>query len=144
MIRIETELFISAPPEKVWDALLDFDKYPDWNPFVFFAQGEASKGGKLLIKVNSPDGSAKIFDFEVYINAFEPNKFLAWAGKPLLPWLFSGVHYFRLEKAGDGTLLTHGETFSGLIAQMMKTKILRDFPKGYAAMNLALAKQCSA
>jgi hypothetical protein len=143
MIRIETELFISAPPEKVWEVLMDFDNYPNWNPFVFYIEGEKIKGGKLEIKVNSPDGAAKVFDFTVYINAFEEDRFLAWAGKPLFPWLFSGVHYFRLEKAGDGTLFTHGETFSGIIAHLMKKKILQDFPKGYAAMNLALAKQAA-
>lgn len=142
MTRIETELFIAVPPEKVWEVLLDFENYPKWNPFVFFADGEKAKGGKLFIKVNSPDGADKVFDFTVYINAFEESKFLAWAGKPLFPWLFAGVHYFRLEKAGEGTLFTHGETFSGFIADILKTKIIRDFPKGYAAMNVALAKRC--
>lgn len=140
MIRIETELFISHPPETVWAALMDFAAYPKWNPFVFEINGEKSKGGKLNIKVNSPDGTLKTYDFKVYISIFEENKMLAWAGRPLFPWIFSGVHYFRLEAARGGTLFTHGETFAGIVPQFMRKNILQNFPKGYGAMNIALAK----
>lgn len=150
MIRIETELFISHPPEKVWAALVDFDNYCKWNPFVFEAslakpERGARKGDALFIKVNSPDGKCKnnkpkIYNFKVYLNIFETNRMLAWAGRPLLPWVFSGVHYFRLTPSGNGTLFTHGETFKGLVPQLMRKKILSEFPRGYNNMNRALAK----
>jgi hypothetical protein len=149
MIRLETEIFISHPPEKVWAALIDFEKYSIWNPFVFEAKGEAIKGAKLKIRVNSPDGKCtnnkpKIYNFTVFLNIIEANKMLAWASRPLFPWIFSGVHYFRLTPSGSGTLLTHGETFKGLIAHLMRKKILGEFPKGYHDMNKALAKYLDA
>ena len=150
MIRIETELFISHSPEKVWAALIDFEEYSNWNPFVFEAKLTkpdlgGRKGEALLIKVNSPDGKCqnnkpKIYNFKVYLNIFEADKMMAWAGRPLLPWVFSGVHYFRLTPSGGGTLLTHGETFKGIIPQLMRKKILGEFPQGYNKMNRALAK----
>ena len=34
MRQISTEIEINAPVETVWSILTDFDKYPDWNPFV--------------------------------------------------------------------------------------------------------------
>ena len=32
--EIKTEILINAAPEKVWSILTNFEKYPDWNPFI--------------------------------------------------------------------------------------------------------------
>ncbi len=141
MLRIETELFIDAPPEKLWGILLDFDKWGEWNPFVYEISGSHEKGAKLKIKVNSPDGSGMKLTFSPKINVFEENSMLAWRGNLLIPGIFDGCHYFRLQKAGSGTLFTHGENFSGLLTSLMRKKILQKYPKGYEALNIALAKR---
>jgi uncharacterized protein YndB with AHSA1/START domain len=47
MIRIETAVSIAAPPERVWDVLTDFGAFPEWNPLVLRAEGEARAGARL-------------------------------------------------------------------------------------------------
>ena len=33
-MKIRTEIEISAPPERVWEVLVDFPGYAGWNPFM--------------------------------------------------------------------------------------------------------------
>ena len=32
--QIKTSIHINATKEKVWEILMDFEKYPEWNPFI--------------------------------------------------------------------------------------------------------------
>lgn len=34
MKELFTEIEIKATPESVWQLLTDFEKYPEWNPFI--------------------------------------------------------------------------------------------------------------
>jgi len=34
MKKIETEIIINTTPERVWEILIDFENYPNWNPFI--------------------------------------------------------------------------------------------------------------
>ena len=39
MKELRREVEIAAPAERVWSVLVDFDAYPDWNPFIRSIQG---------------------------------------------------------------------------------------------------------
>lgn len=41
MTELNTEIEIRASAERVWNALMDFDAYPKWNPFVREISGRA-------------------------------------------------------------------------------------------------------
>ena len=41
MKELKTTIEINASPAKVWEVLLDFEKYPDWNPFIKNIRGNA-------------------------------------------------------------------------------------------------------
>jgi len=47
MQEIKTEIEIAAPPEKVWDILMDFDKWQEWSPIIKISSGRAELGNKL-------------------------------------------------------------------------------------------------
>ena len=34
-----SEIVVAAPPERVWEVLVDLARYPDWNPFLVAASG---------------------------------------------------------------------------------------------------------
>ena len=55
MKELRTEIEIQASPEKVWAILTDLSKYPEWNPFIHKAIGQAKVGEKVDISV--PSGS---------------------------------------------------------------------------------------
>ena len=39
MKEIKTEIAINAPIDKIWNTLLDFKSYPNWNPFIIKVMG---------------------------------------------------------------------------------------------------------
>ena len=44
-VLIETP--IPAPPELVWDVLIDFPRYGEWNPFITSIEGELEVGEEV-------------------------------------------------------------------------------------------------
>lgn len=140
MRHIKTEIRIDVPPERVWKVLLDFDNYPNWNPFIKSIQGERAIGQKLEVKIQPPDGKEMIFRPEILV--FEANKEFKWLGKAFVKGIFDGEHYFVLEVSKEGgTKFVHGERFNGLLVGLMgktldKTKI------GFELMNEALKDEC--
>jgi uncharacterized protein YndB with AHSA1/START domain len=42
-----SQAWIDAPPEHVWDALVDFERYAEWNPWLLHAQGSAVVGERV-------------------------------------------------------------------------------------------------
>lgn len=53
MKSLETEIIINAPADKVWNILVDFDSYPEWNPFILSFDGEISEGKKFKVTLAS-------------------------------------------------------------------------------------------
>lgn len=140
MNHIQTDILIEATPEKVWSVLLDFDSYPDWNPFVVFISGEQHVGTSLRIHVRPPGQKGMVFHPKLLV--LEPQRELRWKGKLFVKGLFDGEHYFRLEDAGEGrTRFIHGELFSGILVGVF-AKMLEKTVLGFHAMNEALKERC--
>ena len=47
MKEIKTEIIINSKPEKVWDILTNFEKHPEWNPFIKFISGNKKVDDKI-------------------------------------------------------------------------------------------------
>lgn len=70
------------------------------------------------------------------------NQEFSWLGRLLVPGLFDGEHYFRLEPLGPlHTRLIHGELFSGLLARLAHKGLTGATRQGFEAMNLALKQR---
>ena len=44
---------IAAPAQKVWDVLVDFDGYSQWNPFCVEARGNLALGEPLAMRLKN-------------------------------------------------------------------------------------------
>lgn len=53
---------IAAPTQVVWDALADFDRYSEWNPFCVEASGVLEVGEPLSMKLKSYTEEGQYFD----------------------------------------------------------------------------------
>ncbi len=138
--EIATAISIGASPERVWAVLLDFARYPEWNPFVRSIEGAAAQGSSLHVILQPPSGKAMTFRPIVLRNSVARE--FRWKGKFLLSGLFDGEHYFQLAPAaGDSTVFTQGELFSGLLVGLFRGAIDRDTKAGFEAMNLALKER---
>lgn len=137
MYQIITGIKISAPPVAIWKILIDFGAYPEWNPFIRRISGKAVSGSRLTVLLAPPTGRA--FTFRPRISELVENRELRWKGRVIIPGLFNGEHYFRIDalRAG-GSEIIHGERFSGLFVYALKGYLDRTVRAGFIEMNQAL------
>ena len=136
MKQIETEIIIEASRENIWSILTDFESYPSWNPFIKSIDGIKSKGEKLSVLIQPPNGSS--MNFKPTILVFKENEEFRWIGHLGIKGIFDGEHYFKLMEESNGhTKLIHGEKFSGLLVALM-SGMLNKTADGFKLMNEAL------
>lgn len=135
MEHINESVEIDASPQQVWQVLLDFERYPDWNPFIVKLEGPAELGATLDEWVVI--SKEKRVRFKTTILDLLPTETLTWRGIYGVSWLLKGIHQFVLEplQNGERTRLTQKETFSGVLLPFMNMPESR---RGYRAMNEAL------
>lgn len=135
--EIITRIAIPAPPERVWAVLLDFARYPEWNPFVRSIEGLPTEGSALKVTIHPP--GSKAMTFRPIVLRHDVAREFRWKGKLLFPGLFDGEHYYSLTRAADdSTLFTHGEIFDGLLAPLLRSTLEKGTRAGFEAMNVAL------
>jgi hypothetical protein len=135
--EIQTSIAIFASPERVWAVLLDFPRYPEWNPFVRSIVGSPSEGSSLRVTMQPPGG--KPMTFRPIVLRHDVGREFRWKGRLFVPGLFDGEHYFNLMPGGPGsTLLTHGERLSGLLVPLLRRTLDEGTKSGFEAMNVAL------
>jgi hypothetical protein len=142
-MKILTEILIDCSTDQVWKALTDFEKHPEWNPFIKLIEGKPVPNEKLKVHIQSP-GSSNAMKFNPRVIAAVEGKELRWKGKLFVPGLFDGEHYFLLKpEANNKTLLIHGEYFSGILVPLFKS-MLKSTKEGFELMNLALKRRVEA
>jgi hypothetical protein len=129
----ETEIFIAAPPERVWELLVDPAAHVDWNPTMRAVEGRFVPGERVRLTMQTPSGGAITFRPDVLVA--EPGRELRWLGRLGLPRVFDGEHYFLLVPDDGGTRLIHGERFTGLLLWVMD---VQQFRPAFEAANRGL------
>ena len=132
---IETSVAINSTPEKVWQVLINFESYSEWNSFITSLSGELRLGSKLQATIQGMKFSPRII-------SLSNRKAFSWKGKLFFNGLFDGEHSFSLKENPDGTTtLYHIEKFSGLLVGLFNKKIDVDTKNGFEKMNLELKKR---
>lgn len=135
--RVFTKTEIGAPAEVVWTILTDFDKYPEWNPFIVKIKGSLEKGSRLTVLMSYQNGKKQ--KFARRLKKIVRNSELGWQGYVFMPGLFDGEHVFVVEKLSKvKTLFMHSETFTGLLCLFILPLIRKKTQKSFENMNKAL------
>ena len=122
---IETRIVIKASAADVWETLMDFKAYPDWNPFVTKITGSAEEGSQLEINA----GGMKFKP--VVLSSIAEQEFV-WKGKLWLSGLFDGTHGFYLEPIdGKSCRFMHREHFSGMLVGLFRKKLDVETRQGF-------------
>lgn len=147
MHSISTEIEINCAPSQVRATLLDFDNHPHWNPFfksIRVLRGNSSdiKPGDQLEVVMQSNGGGSPMTFKPTVLRNDAEGF-EWKGNLWSDWLFAGKHSFTFIDLDGGhkTRLVQSEQFTGLLVYALKYS-LRDTPKDFAALNVALKETC--
>jgi hypothetical protein len=137
MIKLHSEIEIDAAAEKVWDILMDFANYAEWNPFVQEIEGKASVGERLHVTLKLEGRKPMLF--KPRVREVRPRQEFRWLGHLIVPGLFDGEHGFLLEPLTDSRVrFIQEEEFRGIVAGMILKGIRAKTEAGFEAMNRAL------
>ena len=130
--ELKTEILIHASSEKIWSILTNFEKYPEWNPFVKSLQGEVKVGEKIKVELPSMNFKPKVLIYK------KENEF-TWLGHFLFPGLFDGRHQFYIKDNANGTCtFYHSEKFAGILVPIFKKTLETKIIRGFEEMSLKL------
>jgi hypothetical protein len=139
---IATVVEIDAPPERVWEVLIDLPAYPEWNPFIVAASGKVAVGETLSLSMVLPGYDPITISPRLLI--VEPGRELRWKGRLVLPGLFDGEHAFILTPLADGrTRVDHTESFAGLLLPVLRSFIFDATVEAFHKLDAALAKRAA-
>lgn len=137
---IQTSINIKASPKKVWEILMNFKEYPNWNRFITSIVGSDEVGKKIEAHI-IPKGS-KGMTFKPVILVRKEHQELKWVGNLLFKGLFDGEHQFIIKDNGDGTVLfEQNEKFTGLLVGIFPKSLYVNSKAGFEVMNLALKER---
>ena len=139
-MTLRTEIEIAASPKQVWNVLVDFTGYREWNPCIPGAEGKATPGTMLHVVIHWPGLKRSNYDLEVL--AATPERELRWLGHLGRKGLLDGDHSFIIERAGeDRSHVKQTETFSGLLVPPLAPWLRNNILKGFDLMNAALRRR---
>lgn len=139
MTLLTSEIVIDAPSEVVWQVLVDFGSYPEWNPVEIQARGEAVVGAPFEHTGKLPGREPRTFHAKI-IEATPPRA-LAWKGRIVIPGLFDVRHHFEIDPLGDDrSRLRQFEHFSGVLVPLMRG-VLRDTQAAFELANEAIKQR---
>lgn len=134
MREMRTEIEIEASKETIWKILMNFENYPEWNPFIRSISGDQETNKKLNVIL---DIGSKM-KMKPIVQEVIPNKKFSWLGKLFIPKLFDGNHIFEIEETENGVKFIQRERFFGILVWPILKMIGKKTEKGFMAMNEAL------
>ena len=137
MQELRSEIEINAPAERVWQVLMDFAHFPEWNPFIRSISGEAREGARLTARLEPPGGMG--MTFRPTVLRATPGQEFRWIGHLGVRGLFDGEHIFTIEPLGpDRVRFVQREQFTGVLVPVLMGSLNGPTARGFVAMNEAL------
>ena len=82
-VVVSQSVVIDAPAEKVWDVLVDFGGYGEWNPFCVAAEGTLALGEPLKMTLKNYLEPGSFFENTELFCAIDAPHLLSWEA----PWV---------------------------------------------------------
>lgn len=103
-VHLTTEIEIAASPQSVWDLLVDFENYSQWNEWLPELHGEAVEGGRADGKVwlNGELRRARHRVLQV-----DAPRALCWRDAGVTTWFVWARRCRFLRENADGTTTLH-------------------------------------
>jgi hypothetical protein len=135
--QLRSQIDINATPEDVWQVLSDFGSYPQWNPFITRAEGEAKPDSRLVLRMQ-PVGARGTTVRPTVVEA-APGHRLRWQGRLGMPGIFDADHTVTITPREEGGVrLSQDEHFRGLLVPLLARSLDRHTQPAFEAMNAAL------
>jgi hypothetical protein len=136
--RIDTEIAIAAPPERVWAILTDFAGYGGWNPNVVQVLGHLEPGSELRLKSVHAPGQGATDGIVTLVSAVFPQ--MCWEGGHPDRSVLKGERVFRCAPDGSGCRFHQSEVFSGMSAERLVMEFGARMEANFGLFNQALRR----
>lgn len=121
-VTAKTQMQIAADRQTVWDALTDFETWPEWKRDVrsMSLRGPVAPGSTFEWKAGPGTIRSTLEEVD------SPGR-IAWTGST---FGIKAVDVFRLEARDGGTLVTEEESWDGLLARLFRSRMRRTLQSG--------------
>ncbi len=132
---IETAIEIDAPADRVWAALIAFERYPEWNPLTVRVQGEPRVGEVLTLHVEL---AGRRMTRKHVISRLD-GAALCWTIRTRKPWLMRGERCQTLTDLGNARCrYANREAVHGLVSGIVGVGFSRSIKSALEATGSAL------
>jgi hypothetical protein len=143
MAVYRTTFAINAPSDVVWDVLVDFERYPEWNPSLPSITGDVRVGSTVSLTLGMPGRPSPKVKAE--LTEVVPQQRLVWHGNAGADWLFAGDRQFIIDPRDDDTVsFTHVEEVQGLLFPVFRALMGSAIQRHHDALNTALTARAEA
>ena len=129
MSQVNFTVIIKCSQDRVWEMLMDVDRYPMWLQGVTAAKlinnSKQKLGSQILFK-----GRGGRFRFDVI--GYRPKDLIAWKLLPSVRGVFSLIQAFGTENLGNKTKVTVLEIYGGIFGFTMRWIMGRWFKRKLA------------
>lgn len=126
VVRIE----IAAPVERVWQALVDFERYAEWNHFTPRVETDLIIGSPVTLHVDMPRKSRMVRT--EWINLVEPEQSICWGMHMGHPALLCANRWQVLRPLDNGhTEYITEDRMSGILTPLVMAFYGRSMQQGF-------------
>lgn len=109
---------VEAPQSLVWDVLVDYARYPEWNPYTVRVDTALSVGADVVLHLPDPANPGSTFTTTEVMRVIDAPRHLRYDTADNLPGIFA-VRDQWVEDLGDGrSSYRTTDVFSGEYAQV--------------------------
>jgi hypothetical protein len=113
------EVEINAPAWFVWDVMIDYPRYPEWNRFTIAVETTLTVGDPIALTLHNPDGSAGTFVNTEFIRIVDPPHRLSYDTGGLVPGVLGARDQYIVPLGEDRCSYRTTDTFTGEHASLV-------------------------
>jgi uncharacterized protein YndB with AHSA1/START domain len=126
---IRAEALIEAPRERVWQVLVDFPRYAEWNPFTPEVRARLEVGASVDMRVRLWSG---LRHQREYVRRVVPGERLCWGMHMGAAWLVRAERCQWLEALdGDRTRYVTEDRIAGWLTPLVLALYGRSMQRGF-------------
>ena len=108
---------IEAPQAFVWDVLVDYARYPEWNPYTVRVDTRLEVGADVVLHLPDPANPGATFTTTEVMRVIDPPHHLQYDTADHLPGIFAVRDQWVTDLGGGRSSYRTSDVFSGEYAQ---------------------------